>query len=313
MRSMTGLGTGQASGESGTVVVEIRSVNSRYLDLQFRLPDELRQAEMPMREALSRSLVRGKIEVRASYARTQPRLDQQFPPQRLIEIESVYRHIQRHVPDVSPPTLTDITQWPDTQKPLNDVSLWTPLCMTATQTAIEELIDVRSREGARLAQIIKAQAQTVHTTVSALRQRLPDLLQAQSERVAGRLKEALTQAFPSGLERISGQEIAERLITEASIIALKADVAEELDRLTVHVQELESMIGLSDTAPGKQGQDRQGQSKQGQGKRLDFLFQEMNREANTLGSKSVNGEMTQTAIELKLLIEQMREQIQNIE
>jgi len=313
MRSMTGFGTGQASGEPGTVAVEIRSVNSRYLDLQFRLPDELRQAEMPMREALSRSLVRGKIEVRASYARAQPRLEQQFPPQRLIEIESVYRHIQRHVPDVSPPTLTDITQWPDPQKPLNDVSLWTPLCMTATQTAIEELIDVRSREGARLAQIIKAQAQTVQTTVSALRDRLPELLQAQSERVAGRLKEALTQAFPSGLEHISGQEIAERLTTEASLIALKADVAEELDRLTTHVQELESMIGLSDTAPGRPGNGKQRQGKQGQGKRLDFLFQEMNREANTLGSKSVNGEMTQTAIELKLLIEQMREQIQNIE
>ena len=324
MRSMTGFGTGQASGEPGDVVVEIRSVNSRYLDLQFRLPDELRQAEMPMREQLSRALARGKVEVRASYTRTQPRLDQQFPTQRLTEIESIYRHIQRYVPDVSPPSLTDITQWPDPNKSLNDVSQWTPLCLAATQAAIEELIEVRSREGARLAQIIEAQAQAVQSLVSALRARLPELLRAQSERVAMRLKDALTQAFPNGLEHISGQEIAERLTTEASVIALKADVAEELDRLVTHVQELEGLIGLSDAAPSKEttqettqettkGPKPSSLAKQGQGKRLDFLFQEMNREANTLGSKSVNGEITQAAIELKLLIEQMREQIQNIE
>ncbi len=316
MRSMTGFGTGQSSGEPGTVVVEIRSVNSRYLDLQFRLPDELRQAEMRMREQLSSALLRGKVEVRASYTRIHPRVDQQFPPQRLIEIESIYRHIQRHVPDLSPPTLSDITQWPDTNKPLIDVSQWTPLCEAATQMAIAELIDVRAREGARLSQIIKTQAQAVHTTVAALHGRLPELLRAQSERVAARLKEGLTQAFPDGLAYISGQEIAERLATEASIIALKADVAEELDRLSTHVQELESMVGLSDTSvPNQTSQGLKPSSpiKQGQGKRLDFLFQEMNREANTLGSKSVNGEMTQAAIELKLLIEQMREQIQNIE
>lgn len=303
MRSMTGFGSGQASGEPGSITVEIRSVNSRYLDLQFRLPDELRHAEMPMREQLSKALLRGKVEVRANYTRAQTETVEQYPVQRLKDIEATYRHIRQHVPDVTAPTLTDILQWPDPSRLTGEVSDWAPLCLSACASAIEQLVEVRSREGARLATVIDDQAQRVQAIVDGLRSRLPELLIAQNERVATRLKEALQQAFPDGLDHISSQELSERLATEASLIALKADVAEELDRLSTHVKELKTIVGVT----GSQG------SYKVQGKRLDFLFQEMNREANTLGSKSVNGDMTQAAIELKLLVEQMREQVQNIE
>lgn len=303
MRSMTGFGSGQASGDLGSITVEIRSVNSRYLDLQFRLPDELRHAEMPMREQLAKFLLRGKVEVRANYTRPQTDTVEQYPFQRLKDIESTYRYIRQHVPDVTPPCLTDILQWPDPNKSASETSNWTPLCLAACEAAIEQLIEVRNREGDRLASVIDDQAQKVQTIVTGLRSRLPELLHAQNERVAIRLKEALQQAFPDGLAHINSQELSERLATEASLIALKADVAEELDRLSTHGKELQTIVG----ATGNKG------SYKVQGKRLDFLFQEMNREANTLGSKSVNGDMTQAAIELKLLVEQMREQIQNIE
>jgi len=307
MRSMTGFGSGQAQGEPGSVTIEIRSVNSRYLDLQFRLPDELRQAEMPMREQISQRLGRGKVEVRANYTRVQAQTTQQYPDTFLQQIEQTFQHIKQHVPSVSAPTLADITQWPDPARLQTDISQWTPLCVAATQVALEQLTEVRSREGQRLAAIIGQQAQEVHAIVGDLRTRLPVLLQAQNERIATRLREALDQAFPDGLAHISGQEIAQRLATEASLLALKADVAEELDRLATHIKELQSIVEAVDASASTSSKHK------ALGKRLDFLFQEMNREANTLGSKSVNGDMTQAAMDLKLLIEQMREQIQNIE
>lgn len=307
MRSMTGFGSGQAQGDSGSVTIEIRSVNSRYLDLQFRLPDELRQAEMPLREHISQHLGRGKVDVRANYTRAQVKNPQHYSETHLRHIELTYLHIKQHVPSVSAPSLADITQWPDPTRLPSDLSLWTPLCVAATQIAVSQLIAVRSREGQRLATIIGEQAQQVHTIVGELRSQLPVLLQAQHARLATRLREAMAQAFPAGVAHISAQEIVQRLAIEASLLALKADVSEELDRLATHLKALQTIVGAAnmDTPVAT--------NQKATGKRLDFLFQEMNREANTLGSKSVNSDMTQAAMDLKLLIEQMREQIQNIE
>lgn len=307
MRSMTGFGSGQASGPTGSVTIEIRSVNSRYLDLQFRLPDELRQAEMPLREFISQHLKRGKVEVRANYIRAKAQNTQQYPERLLQHIELTYQHIKQHIPSISAPTLADITQWPDPDRQQADLSLWTPLCVAATQIALTQLTEASRREGHRLAAIIDEQAQQVQSVVTDLRARLPALLQAQNERIATRLREAMMQAFPEGLALISGQEISQRLAAEASLLALKADVAEELDRLATHLKELLSMINTADKSTSASTKHS------AVGKRLDFLFQEMNREANTLGSKSINGDMTKAAMDLKLLIEQMREQIQNIE
>ncbi|MFY9346725.1 MAG: YicC/YloC family endoribonuclease [Orrella sp.] len=307
MRSMTGFGSGQASGSPGSLVIEIRSVNSRYLDLQFKLPDELRQAEMPLRELISQHLSRGKVEIRANYTRAKTPSMQHYTATLLHHIESTYQHIKQHIPSVSAPTLTDITQWPDPDRQQADISLWTPLCVAATQIALTQLTEVSNREGQRLATIIAEQAQQMHSVVTDLRTRLPALLQAQHDRIATRLREAIMQAFPEGLAHISGQEISQRLATEASLLALKADVAEELDRLATHLKELDSIVSVAVQSK------RANAKRMAVGKRLDFLFQEMNREANTLGSKSVNGDMTKAAMDLKLLIEQMREQIQNIE
>ncbi len=307
MRSMTGFGIGQSPGAPGSVTIEIRSVNSRYLDLQFKLPDELRQAEMPLRDLISQHLGRGKVEVRANYTRAKVQSMQQYPELLLRHIESTYQHIKQHIPSISAPTLADITQWPDPDRQQADISLWTPLCVAATQIALTQLTDVSSREGQRLAAIIADQAQQVQSVVTDLRACLPALLQAQNDRIATRLRDAMMKAFPEGLAHISGQEISQRLAAEASLLALKADVAEELDRLDTHLKELQSIISAADESAGARTK------RTAVGKRLDFLFQEMNREANTLGSKSINGDMTKAAMDLKLLIEQMREQVQNIE
>ena len=303
MLSMTGFGSGQANGEPGSVTIEMRSVNSRYLDLQFRLPDELRMAEMVLREQVSRSIFRGKLEVRASYVRAQADDFAQYPPALLQKIRSTYLDLKKHIPEVSALTVADITQWPDPDKAANDPNKWVPLCAEAAQQALNQLIDARQREGLRLVDTLKSQAQQVQVIVDELQAQLPAIMQAQATRMAHKLRETLDQACPEGIAHITGQELTERLASEAAMFSLRADVAEELDRLKSHLQELRSILQPAQGA----------QKSKGNGKRLDFLFQEMNREANTLGSKAAHMDMTRAAIDLKLVIEQMREQIQNLE
>ncbi|MCD8516279.1 MAG: YicC family protein [Burkholderiaceae bacterium] len=301
MKSMTGYGNAQASNDNGSVTIELRSVNSRYLDLQFRMPDELRMAEMPLRELLSKTVVRGKIEVRASYSRIQKDISATLSPAMLEQVRTAHDQIKQQLPLVQTPTFADVLQWTDVNKAVTDPMQWVPLALHAAQQALSELVQTREREGARLVEVIKGQAQQANAIVAALKSDLPALLQSQSDRVAKRMREAFDQACPEGLSHIRPEEISERLAAEAGLFSLRADVAEELDRLTLHLTELEQAL------------DNSSRDGKGVGKRLDFLFQEMNREANTLGSKAVDMRLTRAAIDLKLLIEQMREQIQNIE
>ncbi len=303
MKSMTGYGSGQASDESGSVTVEIRSVNSRYLDLQFRLPDELRLAEMPLRERISAALARGKVELRASYSRAQK--DQlPLPSEALLaQIHQLHAHLQTHLPLIGAPTFQDVLQWSHQEKSAPDPTRWLSLCLAAGDKALEQLLDSRRLEGARLSEVLVQQCQMLMSLVAQLQQALPQWRQIQSQRLATRVREAFEQASAQGITHISGEEISQRIAAEANLFALRADVAEELDRLQLHAKELAQTLDQQSAA----------QKNKGIGKRLDFLFQEMNREANTLGSKASDIQVTRAAMDLKLLIEQMREQIQNIE
>ncbi len=302
MQSMTGFGSAQAQGAPGSVTIEIRSVNSRYLDLTFRIPEELRHAEMPLRELISQSVQRGKIEVRASYARALNQTDQAVSDAVLQAVAQTYLRASQVINNLAPPTLTDILQWPDVNRSGTDPGQWLALCQQACKQALVQLIENRVREGDRLATIIAEHASQIDQKIKELEDNLPELMRSQHDRIASRMKEVLEQVAPSG--QISAAELSERIHAEAGLFSLRADVAEELGRLRSHLTEL-SQILLDKPSAKRQTK--------GHGKRLDFLFQEMNREANTLGSKAVNMEMTRTAIDLKLLIEQMREQIQNIE
>jgi uncharacterized protein (TIGR00255 family) len=303
VNSMTGYGSGQASDDSGSVNVEIRTVNSRYLDLQFRLPDELRLAEMPLREKITQAVARGKVEVRASYTRAQ-KVQIPTPSDALLaQMSALHQQLKAHLPELGAPTFHDVIQWSTQDKPALDPNRWIGLCLQAGEQALTQLIETRSREGARLRDVLDQQCGMLVNQVDQLREVLPQLREAQTQRLAARVREALDQANAQGFAHISGEELSQRINAEANLFALRADVAEELDRLQLHASELSDILKRSQSTTKDKGV----------GKRLDFLFQEMNREANTLGSKASDIRITRVAMDLKLLIEQMREQIQNIE
>jgi len=306
---MTAFGSAQVRLGNITLVLELRSVNSRFLDLHFRLPDELRQTDMLLREYLTRSLARGKIEVRASYVMDVDDHTARIDPARLHLIQAQLHAVRSVIPDTPAPRLAEILDWPGLNRRDDpDPDAWREACLSATHQALSQLQDARQREGQRLAAMISNCARQIAALVDQVEMALPKLLAEHRERLAAKLREALESAFPGGFAHISGPELSERLAQESALFALRIDVAEELSRLRSHLSELNQVLN-PDPPHVEAGSKRHGSV----GKRLDFLFQEMNREANTLGSKAGNIDVTRAAMELKLLIEQMREQAQNLE
>ncbi|MCD0505786.1 YicC/YloC family endoribonuclease [Bordetella petrii] len=309
IRSMTAFGNARVDLEQGTLALELRSVNSRYLDLYFRLPDDLRHAETPLRELLTNNLGRGKVEVRASYTRSTGADLARLDPAWLQHLAEQLQAARSIVPDVAPPRLAELFNWPGQR--VNDTldpQLWGAACVQAATQALQQLQEGREREGQRLAATMLECAEGVARIVASVETHLPQLLADHREKLATKLRESVETAFPGGFTHITGPELSERLAQEANLFALRIDVAEELARLRSHLEELRHLLGGN--AQAKAGGKRGGGSA---GKRLDFLFQEMNREANTLGSKAGSMDVTRAAMDLKLLIEQMREQAQNIE
>jgi len=301
---MTAFGSAQADLGDITLALELRSVNSRFLDLHFRLPDELRQAEAPLRELLSNTFKRGKIEVRASYAKTSQPSDASLNPAHLRLIQAQLHSARAVLPDTPAPRLAEILNWPglrDSDSP--DAQAWTGTALAAARLALAQLQQARQREGERLAEMMRDCARQIAAIVDSVEAALPPLLAEHRERLATKLRDTLEAAFPGGFAHISGTELSERLAQEAALFALRIDVAEEMSRLRSHLKELDHLLA-QDTSENKGGSV---------GKRLDFLFQEMNREANTLGSKAGSVAVTRAAMDLKLLIEQLREQAQNLE
>ena len=308
--SMTAFGNGKVMGDYGSVSIEIKTVNSRYLDIQFRMPDELRLAEQPIREQLTKTLSRGKVEIRASFSRAQAALEQHLSEAALKRIGEQLEQVRRVLPETASPRLSEVLGWSDQQNTSVDPEVLGQACLSALAPALEQLVEGRAREGARLAQTMLDTAQDVRAIVDLVASQIPILLQTQREKLASKLKETIQNAFPSGFTHITGTELSERIASESSLFALRIDVAEELARLQSHLSELEFLLNKS---PSQGNQKTVAKNTGSTGKRLDFLFQEMNREANTLGSKAGSLDMTRAAIDLKLLIEQMREQAMNIE
>lgn len=321
IRSMTAFGTARIDLEAGTLMLELRSVNSRYLDLHFRLPDELRHAETPLRELLTANLGRGKVEVRASFMRNSGAELVQLDPVWLQQLATQLEAARRILPEIEAPRLSELLNWPGQRNnEALDPQIWTAACLQAAQEALAQLQEGRAREGQRLAGLMLACADDVANIVETVNEHMPQLLADHREKLSNKLREAMESAFPGGFTHISGAELTERLAQETNLFALRIDVAEELGRLNSHLAELRHLLGGEDrpTAPGAQPKSGKKPKTSARpsgsaGKRLDFLFQEMNREANTLGSKAGSMDVTRAAMDLKLLIEQMREQAQNIE
>ena len=270
----------------GTLSFEIKSVNSRFLDLSFRFPDELRALEMPLRELLGKELARGKVECRAGWALKAGAATETLDTDRLQRLEQLALEVGTVFPDSRGLGTADILRWPGVVRSAElDWAALLPEFQAMAGEAVKELKTVRDREGVRLAELVK-------TRTAAMRE-----LVARAEPLIPAAQQAFAEKARSKLIDVMGSADDERIRQELILYAVRTDVAEELGRLKVHLEEVDRVVSTRGQA----------------GKRLDFLMQELNREANTLGSKSVSTDVSAIAMELKLLIEQIREQVQNIE
>ena len=271
--------------------LEIRSVNSRFLDLTFKLPEELRQHEPALREQLVRQLKRGKVEVRASIESSVQNAVTD-PSSRLLQrLNSLQDTIRVWLPDAAPLSIADVMRLSSNEA--SGTKDWEPHLLPVAQTAVEALIAAREREGARLALMLLDRISQLRLLAIKTTPLVPQLVIQQRQRFLDRWQEAM--ALTDGA--ILPEAARDRALTEATAFAIRIDVAEEVTRIDSHLDELERLI--------KKGGEI--------GKRLDFLIQELHREANTMGSKSAALELTHISVDMKVLIEQMREQVQNIE
>ena len=276
---------------SSRLGIEIRSVNSRFLDLAFRLPDELRQAEPALRELLTGTLKRGKVEVRVSLESTAASSLRAPSPATLQRLGSLEDSIKSWLPQAAPLSVADVLRIATNEdKKPHDYS--EELLQTARR-AVNELMAAREREGARLSLMLLDRTAQLRVLAESAVPMVPKLVEQQKNRFLERWKEALALGSSSVLPEIA----QDRALTEATAFAIRIDVAEEITRLASHLDEIDRLLASGGEL----------------GKRLDFLIQELHREANTLGSKSASLELTRVSVDMKVLIEQIREQVQNIE
>lgn len=310
IRSMTAFGSARAQSAQGTLTLEFRSVNNRFLDLNFRLPEDLRIVEGVIREKLGQAITRGKVDIRANYSRNVNPAVKTIDTAYLKVLAEQLDAARQVIPDIDPPRINDLLNGSSESgnDPL-DPEIWTAMCAEACDHALSDFQAAREREGERLAAMMLGCADQATHIVAQVEEELPTLLADHQQKLTNKLRDTLEAVSPEGFIHISGAELSARIAQETSLFSLRIDVAEELSRLRSHIAELRRILtkgGAANEADLKKGA-------RGAGKRLDFLFQEMNREANTLGSKASDLSVTRAAIDLKLLIEQMREQAQNIE
>jgi uncharacterized protein (TIGR00255 family) len=287
--------------------VECRAVNSRFLDLGFRLPDECRGAEPALREIVAQKLSRGKVEFRAAWrvnasspggAKPNSHALGTLNQDRLDALYTLQEKAQLAFPQAEALRMADILRWPGVvSEPRGEEDGWILGTLEAAQAALAVLIESRHAEGKALVTILSNITAKMREIVKTIEPKVPEYVAQYQEKLTERLAEALTAQEQGKVNGGAGAELMERIRQEVVLYAVRIDVAEEFARLKTHLQAV-------DTALAGKGPV---------GKRLDFLMQELNREANTLSSKSVSEECTQAALELKLLIEQMREQVQNLE
>ena len=271
--------------------LEIRSVNSRFLDLTLRLPDELRGAEPALRERLTARLKRGKVELRASID-TDAQTTLVDPTARSLQrLNSIQDTVKSWLPGATPLSVADVMRL--CAGSATNTKDWTAEVLTLTDQALDALLAARAREGARLADMLHDRIKQLRALADQAQPLIPKLVAQQRQRFLDRWAEAMGMTDGHTLP----ESAQDRALTEATAFAIRIDVAEELTRLASHLDELQRLT----TKGGEIG------------KRLDFLIQELHREANTLGSKSAALELTHISVDMKVLIEQMREQVQNIE
>ncbi len=284
---MTGFARQSAETTAGTMTWELRAVNHRYLDVQFRLPDELRPKEHALKQQVSAVLRRGKVECALHFRRAfDQSAELKLNADLVALIGTRVTEIRTAVPDAAPANAIDILRWPGVIAEAEiDAEPLQADAAALLDKALAAMAEMRRSEGERIRDMILSRCDDIGAIATSVRERMPDVLKAASAKQRERIDRLDVDADPTRLE------------VELALISQKLDVDEELDRLDSHITEIRQALDSEDAV----------------GRRLDFLMQELNREANTLGSKSADAETTKAAVELKVLIEQMREQIQNIE
>lgn len=312
--SMTAFASQQNEFELGQLTVELKSINNRFLDLHFRIPDELRATESQLRELISQRISRGKVEVRVSLSKNKSIDDIRLDPELLQALNTQYIQAKSILADTQAPSLSELinlTHQKQAIKSDESSEQWAQLCLSTADTTLDSFILNRAREGKRLAETMLGYVANIQAILSIVRAKLPSIHEEYREKLTRKLRDTLESIAPNGFEQIKGEELSARIASESALFSLRIDVAEELDRLDSHQKELATLLTLESNEHLEKAAKTK--NKQSLGKRLDFLFQEMNREINTLGSKSTAIDITQAVIELKLLVEQLREQAQNIE
>lgn len=287
VHSMTAFARAQQEVDGLVLTWELKSVNHRFLETQFRMPEALRGLEHGLRELLRAHLKRGKVDcvLRAATGGEAGRPELNRPL--LLQLLAILEQVRRDAPEIGAPNAVELLRWPGllgTEPPLDPATLSEPV-EDLFEAALADLIDHRRREGRQLHDAIEQRLDEI------------DRLVADVKRHAASVSHQLLQRLRARVEELRASVEAERLDQEVALLASRADVAEELDRLSIHVEEARSNL----RSPGPHG------------RRLDFLTQELNREANTLGAKSVLAQTSQRAVDLKVVIEQIREQVQNLE
>ncbi|MEQ1537115.1 MAG: YicC/YloC family endoribonuclease [Burkholderiaceae bacterium] len=303
--SMTGYAstaTALASGTLGEIQlsVEIRSVNSRFLDISFRLPDELRQNEPALRALITSNIKRGKVEIRAALENSLQNLPAKPSAAILEQLQTIEKDIQTTLKDARSLSVADVLRLSGTTaNTFKNNAETAQSVLSLTQAVVQDLLASREREGARLTLMLQSHLGQLRVLAAQAGPLIPMLVAQQRSKFMDRWKEALSLGGAETTEiRVEAHQMAmDRALNEATAFAIRIDVAEELTRLASHLDEIEQILQ-------KGGE---------MGKKLDFLIQELHREANTLGSKSSVLELTRISVEMKVLIEQMREQVQNIE
>ncbi|HHF3024502.1 TPA: YicC/YloC family endoribonuclease [Vibrio diabolicus] len=285
--SMTAYARKEVKGDWGSAVWEIRSVNQRYLETYFRMPEQFRGLEPVLRERFRKRLARGKVECNLRFeanpaAKGELSINEALASQVIKAAEQVM-HMTGELSRINP---FQVMQWPGVMEtPEQDMDAVNKVLLEAFEGAMDEFIEARAREGENMKALIEQRLNAISAEVVKVRARMPEILEWQRERLFSKFEDAKVELDPSRVEQ------------ELILLAQKSDVAEELDRLDSHVKETTNILKKGGAV----------------GRRLDFMMQEFNRESNTLASKSISTDITASGVELKVLIEQMREQIQNIE
>lgn len=297
---MTGYAVTTRETDAGTLTVELKSVNSRFLDLQFRINDEFRSFEPVLREAIMARISRGKVECRLSFGRKAAAGGVQNLNGELLDtLSKMQQEVRQRFPDAPTLTVNELLRWPGV---VADAEAGQEALQTEVQAligdALNAFVETRAREGAALQAMLLSRVDEMDAIVQRITPLIPQAIAQFQQKATDRMKEALGIAAPNGgPTTVSREEALERIRQEVTLYGIRIDVAEELSRLSAHLGETRHIL-----------------KKGGQvGKRLDFMMQELNREANTVGSKAALKELSDASMAMKLLIEQMREQVQNLE